>query len=308
MPDSSARLKVLVTGVAGFIGGAVARFLADEGIYEVLATGRQPARPPGLPAAIAYHGCDLAALDTLPFSGPLCVVHAAGLASDRATEAALERENGHASRRLFAAVQGQCVCFIYISSASVYAAGLAGPIGEAQAGQGRLSAYGRSKWAAEQALQSLAAQAGVPLVILRPRAVYGPGDRHLLPRLQGLVRGSRLLLPGGMDFYTSLTSISQLCRVVAAVLANPPAAPCTIANVADPEPHHLARTLRLALGAQSGHALQPMPVPIGPLRLMAALWPSGPVTRQALDYLRSPCILQTGRMEELLGKMEGRPM
>ncbi|WP_308369264.1 MULTISPECIES: NAD-dependent epimerase/dehydratase family protein [unclassified Streptomyces] len=54
---------------------------------------------------------------------------------------------------------------------------------------GHLNAYGRTKAAGK----ALALAAGA--VVLRPRAVYGPGDTQLLPRLLSRVRAGTLLLP-----------------------------------------------------------------------------------------------------------------
>src|SRR3954449_12031933 len=75
---------------------------------------------------------------------------------------------------------------VWVSSASVYRPGpYPAPLGEDHPADAQRSAYGRTKAAGER----LAVAAGA--VVLRPRAVYGEGDRHLLPRLRRVVRGGR---------------------------------------------------------------------------------------------------------------------
>jgi nucleoside-diphosphate-sugar epimerase len=50
------------------------------------------------------------------------------------------------------------------------------------------NAYERSKAAAERAALALSSQIGLPLVVVRPEFVYGPGDRHVLRLLQAIAR------------------------------------------------------------------------------------------------------------------------
>ena len=80
-----------------------------------------------------------------------------------------------------------------------------------------LNAYGRAK----------AAQEGVVLarrpdaLVLRPRAVWGPGDRTLLPRVMARARGGVLPLPGGGRRPASMTYIDSLVLAVTAALDAP---------------------------------------------------------------------------------------
>jgi nucleoside-diphosphate-sugar epimerase len=68
-------------------------------------------------------------------------------------------------------------------------------------------------------------------VVLRPHAVYGPGDPHLLPRLRRGVRAGVLPLPGS-DVRTSLTAVENLADGCLAALGWPPG-PYNIADAAD---------------------------------------------------------------------------
>ncbi len=106
-----------------------------------------------------------------------------------------------------------------------------------------LTPYAASKAAAERALE------GRPgTVVLRPHAVYGPGDRTLLPRVLEAVRGGRLFLPGDGTAPQSLTHIGNLTAAV--LRACDPAAPPGTYNVADAEPVPVGEALCALLAAR----------------------------------------------------------
>jgi nucleoside-diphosphate-sugar epimerase len=100
------------------------------------------------------------------------------------------------------------------------------------------NAYGRTKAAGD----ALAAAAGA--VVLRPRAVYGPGDPHLLPRLRRAVRGGLAPLPGP-DVSMSLTAVEDLAHARLAALDWPAGA----YNIADADPYPRDETVHAVLAA-----------------------------------------------------------
>ena len=77
-----------------------------------------------------------------------------------------------------------------------------------------LSDYARSKWLGEEVLRS---RASCPWTILRPPAVYGPGDREMLPILQ-MARRGLVLRPGPRKQRLSLVHVDDLARAVLAWL------------------------------------------------------------------------------------------
>jgi nucleoside-diphosphate-sugar epimerase len=226
-------MRVAVTGAGGFIGGAVARALADLD-HEVVAFGRR-AEGWTHPRA-GYRQWDVT-------SGPLradrdfaAVVHCAALADDWAPREDALRVNRDGTR---AVVRSFPVArIVHLSTASVYDAFEPSvDIREDAAPVRRhLSAYSESKTLAEFEL------AGSDAVILRPHAVYGPGDTTLLPRILAGVRRGRLVLPEGAEVRHSLTSIGNL--VLAVRRALDPATPRGIYNIADDVPVVLSAVLR----------------------------------------------------------------
>jgi nucleoside-diphosphate-sugar epimerase len=172
----------LVTGVTGFIGERLVPVLLQRGMT-VRACGRSP-RPASLPASVDYQTIDLAGDEDL--SALLYEVthlfHLAGASSSLATEEEMHRANVVTTERLVdAALQSESIeRLLYMSSTSVYGEEivLPSPLGEDIEPQPS-RAYGKSKWEAEQVVWA-ARQEGLPIIIVRPVSVFGPGNVKLL--------------------------------------------------------------------------------------------------------------------------------
>lgn len=173
----------LVTGTTGFIAARLVPALLAEG-FRVRATGRRP-RPDDLPEEVEYSPADLAGGDFRAL-GPLCagvthVFHLAGASSSKSTQEEMERNNIDATARLLdAASRGPLERFVHMSSTSIYGEEKQLPLPvredvEPNASRG----YGKAKWGAEQEVW-VRSRAGMPVVVLRPVTVYGPGAIKLL--------------------------------------------------------------------------------------------------------------------------------
>ena len=160
-----------ITGANGFIG----RHLVDR----FNAAGWQ-VRPV---FRSHYESKNLARL----FSEADVVVHAAG-ATRAPTHDQLHASNvGLTATTLDASSQGRVGRFVYVSSQA--AAGPAAFRGAAVSEDNPaapVEAYGRTKLQAEELVRSAA---GLPSVIVRPGAVYGPYDRDFLPLHRLAARG-----------------------------------------------------------------------------------------------------------------------
>jgi nucleoside-diphosphate-sugar epimerase len=84
------------------------------------------------------------------------------------------------------------------------------------AGQPQLSWYAHSKRGGEKLLE---AQPGLDWVIVRPPAVYGPGDTEMLPLFQAMYRGIALV-PGSPESRTSLIHVEDLVEAIIACLCS----------------------------------------------------------------------------------------
>lgn len=256
-------MRVAVTGASGFCGGFVARAAAATGA-EVLCVGRRP-------GPVGRHVFWDAAAPTPPdLTGADVVLHLAAAVGDplpgTAAEQAYHRVNVDGTARLLEAARDRPV--VWVSSASVYRPGpYSAPVTEEHPTDGQRSAYGRTKNAGEK----LALAAGA--IVLRPRAVYGPGDPHLLPRLRRTIRAGRVWLPGP-DVALSLTAVENL---VTACLAAP-AWPAGAYNIADATPYSRDATISQILGLPVAR------LPLPAARLLTRVAP-GTLSRYALDQV-----------------------
>ncbi|WP_027345632.1 NAD-dependent epimerase/dehydratase family protein [Hamadaea tsunoensis] len=270
-------MRVAVTGATGFVGGAVVRELAARS-HTVYAFGRRalPAPPDDLPR---YRRWDIAA-------GPLAdppdvdaVVHCAGTVSDWGPAAEFFAVNAAGTVNVLQTFPA--ARFVHVSTASVY-----DPLRptvratEDQAPVERyVNAYGRSKAEAERAVSGRG-------IILRPHAIYGPGDPTLLPRVLAAVRGPWLPAVGTGRQLISLTSVANLVRAILLSVAGPVST--GVFNVTDAEPVVLDDALRAILAAR-GIAARPVYLPLRlawPLAALAETVSRRPrLTRYAAGHL-----------------------
>ena len=204
-PDPANR-SVAVTGASGFIGRAVVRRLSRSGI-RVRALCRRPEPSLGQGGVDVVLGAleDPAGLERL-LDGTEAVVHAAGAVRAR-------------SRRQFDAVNRAGTAGLLAALASVTRPQRLILLSSLAAREPALSAYARSKLMAEQEV-ALCRSRLRDLCILRPPAVYGPGDRGTLAIFRQLARRF-LLIPAPPDARFSLLFVEDLAELVERLLQAP---------------------------------------------------------------------------------------
>lgn len=279
-------VRIAVTGASGFCGGHVAREAAAGGA-EVVCVGRRP-------GPLGEHRFWDAGRTDPDLTGVDLVVHCAAAVGDpapgSAAEALMHAVNVTGTERLLRAAGGRPV--VWVSSASVYDPRCdRGLVTEDHPRTGQLNAYGRTKAAGE----ALALAGGA--VVLRPRAVYGPGDTQLLPRLLSRVRAGTLALPGP-DVRLSLTAVENLADACLAAAGWPPGA----YNVADAEPYGRDAAVGRVLRAHGVRArVRHLPLPLAATAARAAetlarLTGTEPaLSRYAVDQLAHSVVLDTTR-------------
>jgi len=190
-------LKIALTGATGFVGRAVVSALMAKS-FKVSALVRDPTRAEMNSNVRLVQG-DLqnnAALDDLTRNADV-VVHIAGvIGALRRNDFFVANEQGSLAVAETAARNG-VKRFVYISSLAAREPGL--------------SMYGASKRAGEAAVEKFKTQMSV--LVLRPPAVYGPGDRGTLPLLRSLTQ-SFAVIPGTGTSRFSLIYIDDLARIV----------------------------------------------------------------------------------------------
>ena len=172
----------LVTGGSGFIASHLLPALVRDG-WDVRTCGRRT-RPDDLPGEVAYSQVDLAdpAADLAPVvDGVSHVFHLAGASSSRSSEVEMFRNNVEATDHLLDAVAAAGTdVFVHMSSTSVYGEEEQLPSPVPETVEPRPSrGYGKAKWETERVVWNHA-EAGLPVVVLRPVSVHGPGGTKLL--------------------------------------------------------------------------------------------------------------------------------
>ena len=197
--------KVAITGVSGFIGNFLAHFLGEKG-WRVKGLVRPGRRLEGPRSWEVVHGCleDFAALRRL-LEEVEVVIHCAGQVRGASyDDFARINVTGLENLLEVAASCKKPPRIIHFSSLA--------------ARQPQLSWYAASKREGEERLQARAS--GLDWTILRPPAVYGPGDREMLPVFRLMARGIAPV-PGNGESRFSLLHVEDLAAAVEMILESP---------------------------------------------------------------------------------------
>ncbi|MCU0900511.1 MAG: NAD(P)-dependent oxidoreductase [Cypionkella sp.] len=259
-------MAVLVTGASGFLGGALVRQLRAEG-QAVLATGRDPARSAAV-GALALDLADPAAVERLTQAALRArvsqIVHCAALTAPWGPALAFRRSNVEATRTVLEVGRRLgSVRMVFISTPSVYfrfADQVA--LTEAEPLPPPVNAYAATKSQAE----AMALAAGA--VVLRPRGIYGAGDRALLPRLVRAMRAGPLPLLRGGRAATDLTHVEDVIAAIRAALASGAAGVFNISGGVALGLRDVVEAVAARSGADLRWRSMPVPVAMAAARMM----------------------------------------
>ena len=204
--------KILVTGATGFLGGALVRRLVSSG-HDVFALGRN--QSVGRSLGCEFRSIELsdAAALVAAHEGIQTVFHCGALSAPWGRSEEFEKANFLGAANVLLACKANAVArLIHVSTPSIYFrhgdgmnvredAPLPLPVND----------YARTKLAAEKLVRA----GNLPHVILRPRAIFGPGDRTILPRLIRAMQRGRLKVIGTG---TNITDLSYIDNVVDALI------------------------------------------------------------------------------------------
>lgn len=247
-------MKVLVTGGSGFLGSHVAEQLSAAG-HSVIALVRKSSNRKflsTLPNLTFAEGSveDRASVDRA-VADVDAIVHSAGLVKARTEEEFFEC-NTRGTVNLLEAAHAHAPRlsrFVHISSLEACGPSLDGrPVPFDQ--ERPVTAYGRSKLAAEK--EVLARKEKLPVVILRPAAIYGPRDVEILEAFKAARKRQYPVIGNGsmLGCYTYGPDCARAC--LRAIDASIPSG--RIYFVDDGEPLPMARAMGQVLHEALGTA------------------------------------------------------
>ncbi len=274
------RPLVALTGASGFIGRRLAPLLAGDGWQVRMLLRRDPVLPEWrnlAPQIIAGDLRDPAALRAL-LEGADAVVHVAGLIK-AARQSQYDAVNHTASRTL-AGLMREVAPQARLLHLSTLAAR-----------EPALSGYAASKRAGEDAVRELL---GEQVTVLRPPAVYGPGDRETLVFFQ-MARKALVPLLGRPEARAAMIHVDDLCALLVALLREPAGGQVLAAADARPEGYTWREVFGTAARAVGNPRARLVHAPAALLRALACTGDvarlfgvASMLTSQKLRELRHP--------------------
>ncbi|PYE56555.1 NAD-dependent epimerase/dehydratase family protein [Deinococcus yavapaiensis] len=202
-----------MTGATGFLGGALVRRLVGEGVT-VTATGRDEARGRALEAlGVTFVPADLTDGELVR---ALCrdrdvVFHCGALSSPWGRASHFHAANVLGTNNVVAGCLASGARLVHVSSPSVYGGlGDRRDIREDAEWQEITTHYAHTKRLAETNVRRALPQA----TIVRPRAIFGPGDNAILPRVVRALRAGRLPIVGDGRTLVDLTFVDDAAEAL----------------------------------------------------------------------------------------------
>jgi nucleoside-diphosphate-sugar epimerase len=301
-------MRIALTGATGYTGGRLLAVLTGRGDTVRALARRSSPRPSVSPAPEWIDGDlrDAAALERL-VEGVDAVVHVAAVYRTAGHPDAYYREvNVDGTARLLEAAAAAGVRrFVHTSTVGVHG-DIAHPPADERAPFAPGDIYQTTKAEAERLALDFHGRRGVPVTVIRPGAIYGPGETRLLKLFRAIARGRYAVVGSGRAYYHPVY-IDDLVQGYLLALERPEAVgeAFIIAGPSYVTQQALAETIARATGGR----LLPFHVPVGPLRWMAALCeavcvPLGlepPLHRRRVEFWTKSRAFSTDKARRLLG-------
>lgn len=302
-------MKVLVTGATGFTGSRLARRLLDEG-NEVRVLVRNKS---GL-QKLGIETCDVVVGD---IADPLAVLEAASGTEAIFNLAALYRTAGVPDQAYWdvhvrgtenvvrAAREVGVKQLIHCSTVGVHGH-IARPPADEDYPFAPGDLYQKSKLEGELTARRFGRESGIPVTVIRPCAIYGPGDLRLLKLFKMAARKRPVILGSGEIFY-HMVHVDDLVQGFMLTLGNPRAFG-EVFIIGGSECKTLNELVRIMAGCM-GHFGDIVHLPVKPVRWLSGIVedvciPLGiepPIYRRRVDFFTKSRCFSIRKAETMLG-------
>jgi UDP-N-acetyl-alpha-D-quinovosamine dehydrogenase len=283
-------MNILLTGATGFVGSRLADFIEHRSSHSLTSAVRR--------RGSAIHGQEVVVDDLTAYTDwsqallhQEVVIHAAARAhvmSDQSSDPLEEYRKVNVEGTLNLArqsVESGVKRFVYVSSIKVNGEQTAaGRPFNAESIPAPEDAYGISKLEAEQALQTLAEQTGMEVVIIRPTLVYGPGVKGNFATLIKLLEKGLPLPLGAIQNKRSFLAVDNLVDLIVTCIGHPKAGN-QVFLAGDNEDLSTTELLR-GIGKAMGRPARLIPVPAGVLMFCATLLGKKAVAQRVVGSLQ----------------------
>jgi nucleoside-diphosphate-sugar epimerase len=217
--------RVLVTGASGFLGSSLIEELSRSG-YQVRALLHDASRSSSFLPQVETVAADIRDAKRVQDIAGGCrvIVHLAAKApaiDDSGAEQGYETVNVDGTRHILdAAVSSGVNRIVFASSVKVFGEETSGCVDETQPPDPQ-TAYGRSKWLAEQLISDYATRHGLTAVSLRLPMVYGPTKNGNLHRMIEAIDHGRFPALPRLSAVRSLLHVENFVQAVLLCLQAP---------------------------------------------------------------------------------------
>lgn len=263
-------MRVAVTGGTGYTGSRLIERLRTRG-HEVTALARSTAPRPVADPAVKWVEGDLSGREALArlVEGAEAVAHVAAVYRTAGHPDAYYRDVnvGGTERVLEAAARAGVGRFVHTSTVGVHGSVRSPPADESAPFEPG-DVYQETKAEAETLALRFHRERGLPVVVVRPGAIYGPGETRLLKLFRAIARGRYAVVGSGRPHY-HLVYIEDLLDGYELALTHP-GAPGEAFIVAGPQSISQTELARTVAGHTGGRVL-PFHVPVAPIHLAGDL-------------------------------------
>lgn len=304
-------MKALVTGASGFTGSRLCGHLRSLG-YEVRVLVRESSDLSALEGLeLDYVIANLAENRDLgeAVEGMDFVFHvAAEFRAEGIPKSAFHQTNVEGTRRLLEAAEGAGLRrFVHVSTVGVQGHIDGGPADE-EYPYNPGDHYQRSKLEGELLARTFATAGRVPVTVIRPAGIYGPGDQRFL-KLFRFVRDRRFRMIGSGNVEYHFTYIDDLTHAML-LAADHPAAVGEVFTAGGRGPVTLNRLIELLARVLEVPPLhQRIRIPVAPVMVAATICegvcrPLGiqpPLFRRRVDFFTHNRSFSVAKAERVLG-------